>query len=366
MVVNSYSHCVITCSHQQSGFLPVRRRHAQRILHDVRTASAAGPDRIAALVLHHCASSLALPLSILGRRILQSGTWPSAWKSHWLQALHKKKARSDPNNYREVHLTSQLGKAMERLLGSLFQPFLEKTLAYGPNQFAYSRGRGGRDALLFLTLHWLLAFSDHRRVALFCSDVKGAFDHVPAERLLLKAQLLGVHPILLRVLESWLSGRTARVVVGGDFSDLFRICNSVFQGTVWGPRLWNLFFGDARYAVNGLGFIDSLYADDLNCFKLFDQQHSDAAVMHRLAECQSELHVWGAANQVVFDPGKESLHILDPERPVGDSFRILGVLFDTRLTMKDAVMEIAAQAHVRLQTVLRTHRYNSVAETVRL
>ncbi len=75
---------------------------------------------------------------------------------------------------------------------------------------------------------------------------------------------------------------------------------------------------------------------------------------------------WGAINQVCFDPGKDSLHILDGRRPCGDSFRLLGVTFDTQLTMKYGIMEIAARGHARVQMVLRARRSHSERETFQL
>ena len=118
--------------------------------------------------------------------------------------------------------------------------------------------------------------------------------------------------------------------------------------------------------VNSLGFVETVFADDLNCFKEFDCLGSDDSLLANLRECQQELHRWGAHQQVTFDPSKESFHILDRERPVGESFRLLGVLFDTKLTMRDAIMETAAQAHSRVQMVLRTRRFNTDSETFRL
>ena len=31
--------------------------------------------------------------------------------------------------------------------------------------------------------------------------------------------------------------------------------------------MWNTLYGDAAVAVNLLGFLEAIYADDLNCFK---------------------------------------------------------------------------------------------------
>ena len=223
-------------------------------------------------------------------------------------------------------MTPQLSKVMERLIGSLFLPFLEVTCAYGPNQFAYTRNRGLRDALALNVIQWLLAINKGYRVGLYCSDVSGAFDRVSRARLLEKLKAKGIHPKVLRLLESWLDTRTAEVIVDGCASDPMVLDNSVFQGTVWGPPLWNVFYEDSRVPIQSQHFIETVFADDLNCFRSFPASCSDALIFECMRCCQESLHEWGCANQVLFDPSKESFHILHDVHSVGDCFHQLGFI----------------------------------------
>ena len=85
---------------------------------------ATGPDLLSAKVLKKCAKELGTPVAKLTRRVLNSGEWPEGWRVHWILPLYKKKSVWDPKNYRGVHLTAQLSKVVERLLGSLFFAFL--------------------------------------------------------------------------------------------------------------------------------------------------------------------------------------------------------------------------------------------------
>ena len=147
-------------------------------------------------------------------------------------------------------MTAQLSKVVERLLKQLYDPYLSSITAFGPSQFAYTLGRGARDALAFLALTWIKALGTGRKVAVYCSDVSGAFDRVRKERLIAKLEKKGVHPKIVAVLASWLQERLAQVVVGGTSSKSMILKNMVFQGTVNGPTLWNLFFEDARQAIN--------------------------------------------------------------------------------------------------------------------
>ena len=151
------------------------------------------------------------------------------WKLHWIHPLFKHRSQHDPNNYRGLQLTAQISKAAERLLAELFTPHLLRTVGTG---FAYTPGRGARDAILYFILEWITAFSQRYRIAVYCSDVSGAFDKVPSRRLLLKLERAGVHPRILAVLESWLVARRAQVVAGGAYSLEFDLADMVFQGTV--------------------------------------------------------------------------------------------------------------------------------------
>ena len=64
---------------------------------------------------------------------------------------------------------------------------------------------------------------------------------MPTERLLEKLGRHGVAGKVLALLGSWLETRQAVVVVDGAKSDCVCLRDMVFQGSVWGPPLWNVF-----------------------------------------------------------------------------------------------------------------------------
>ena len=125
---------------------------------------------------------------------------------------------------------------------------------FGPCQFAYRSGRGARDAIAYYVLCWLEAFNHGKKVGLYASDVSGAFDRVSSSILLAKLEACGLHANILQTIRSWLRDRHAFVLVGGEQSREFTLSNMVFQGTVWGPYLWNTFFGDSVFAIQSCGF----------------------------------------------------------------------------------------------------------------
>ena len=210
--------------------------------------------------------------------------------------LLQEESRFSAKNYRGVHLTAQLSKAAERLLLPMLETHISHTVAFASNQFAYAKGRGARDALAYITMSWILALNRRKNVAVYCSDVSGAFDRVRAERLLEKLRGKGVYPALVDLAGSWLQQRSDQVVVEGQRPSKMLLRNMVFQGTVLGPTLWNLFYEDAWRAIHEAGFVEIVYADDLNMFREFEHNASVDSVMSEAKKCQTELHKWSEAN----------------------------------------------------------------------
>ena len=73
--------------------------------------------------------------------------------------LHKKKAKSDPKNYRGVHLTQQLAKVVERAVGGVFVPWLGIN-GFDEHQYAYAKGKSHRDDLAVNVCSWLPLLED--------------------------------------------------------------------------------------------------------------------------------------------------------------------------------------------------------------
>ena len=205
-------------------------------------------------------------------------------------------------------------------------------------------------------------------VGLYCSDVSGAFDRVSRPRLVSKLELLGLHPSLSAFLASWLEDRVSEVVVGGQCSLQETLCDSVFQGTVLGPPLWNCFYKDARRAATAFDFTETVFADDFNCFKHFKRSKISQALRAEIEMkgAQKEVHLWGKANQVIFDPCKESFHFLHRRLHSGTEFKLLGVVFDSKLLMHSAARNVATEAGWRLQQLLKSRCFFTTPELMHL
>ena len=84
----------------------------------------------------------------------------------------------------------------------------------------------------------------------------------------------------------------------------------VYQGTVLGPPLWNVFYENAAIAIRVHGFCEIVFADDLNAYKAFELTAANNEIVADLENCQHEVHIWSKTNQVCFGATKESMQIL--------------------------------------------------------
>ena len=67
---------------------------------------------------------------------------------------------------------------------------------------------------------------------------------------------------------------------------------------------------------------------------------------------------------MAFEPKKESFNIISRATPFGNGFTLLGVHFDTGLTMTEAVNKLHWNASWKLRSLLRCRRYYDTTEII--
>ena len=141
------------------------------------------------------------------------------------------------------------------------------------------------------------------------------------------------------------------MLVEGAASDKFEIANSVFQDTVLGSPLWNIFFADIILAACTIGSDPSTFADDLGVFQQFDREMPEEDAFSTLRECRESVHKWGRVNRVAFDADKEHLILIHPIYAAGDPFKLLGCMTDCKLTMDVEIERMLAKARPKITTL---------------
>ena len=154
------------------------------------------------------------------------------------------------------------------------------------------------------------------------------------------------------------------MIVQGASSEEMHLDDTVCQGTVLGPSLWNTFFADVAVPASSGGGHEAIFADDLNVFKAFDRTTPLEEVISDLTDCRRRVHTWGRCNRVAFDANKEHLVIVHPSMHHGESFRLLGCMIDLDLRMNTAIDQFLAKIRPKSLAILSTRGYYSTPELI--
>ena len=160
---------------------------------------------------------------------------------------------------------------------------------------------------------------------------------------------LGLCEKLLVFFKHYFAPRSALVAVDGEVSDILNLQNMVFQGTVFGPSLGNIFFADVHEPAQRNGATEQKFADDLSISKEFVRNTSNEDIVSDMRQSQSDIHEWGRRNRVSFDPYKESFAILATSDGNAEPFRLLGPTLDEKLLMHECIESSTGRRSRRLE-----------------
>ena len=102
------------------------------------------------LFLKRTADVLAPRHSVVFRRLLRLGSFPTCWRQANVTPILKGPPSSSVAIYRPVSITPVLSKVFERLASVRLGRFLERSGGLPTAQFAYRKGLGTCDVLLCL------------------------------------------------------------------------------------------------------------------------------------------------------------------------------------------------------------------------
>ena len=144
---------------------------------------------------------------------------PEDWRSSNITPIHKKDSRSKAENYRGVHLTSQLCKSVESLIKEDIVEHLTENKLIKESQHGFTAGRSCITNLLEFLEEVTKTVDEGSPCDIIYMDFQKAFDKVPHQRLIKKLEKHGIAGKVLRWIEAWLTNRKQRVVLKGQSSE---------------------------------------------------------------------------------------------------------------------------------------------------
>ena len=308
--------------------------------------SSAGPDDVPALLLIKTKDSLAFPLKILLRKSLDEGIIPDTYKLANITPIHKGGAKTKPEQYRPVSLTSHIMKIFERVLKKNIMEHLIKNSLISDAQHGFVPGRSTQTQLLVHFKDAFEALEEGSRLDTVFLDFAKAFDKVDHTILLKKIAKHKIKGKVGKWIREFLNNRKFTVIANGTMSEQEEVRSGVPQGTVLAAILFVIMIADIDEKVKEC--IVRCFADDTRVSKRITEE----ADKQKLQEALNIIYKWAEENLMIFNENKfEQLthgetddatvtSYKDPSNVdirIGETVKDLGIITNKSMTFKDHI-----------------------------
>ena len=292
--------------------IKIRSKGVLKLLKNLDTSKASGPDEITARMLKETAEEIAPVLASLFQQSLDTGNLPDDWLLANVTALFKKGSRESPENYRPVSLTAIMCKLLEHILHSQISKHLEAHNILTTLQHGFRKGHSCVTQLIQVVDDWMEGVEKSQQIDAAILDFTKAFDCVPHERLKSKLHHYGIRNNTLNWITRFLTQRQQRVVINGESSKWHPVISGVPQGTVLGPLLFLIYINDI---VEDLQCNIRLFADDAILYTTVSSVQDCSKLQNDLDKvCQ-----WASKWQMTFNPKKcntMSVGLMNQKHPI--------------------------------------------------
>jgi len=320
-------------------------------LERVNIRKAPGPDNLPNWFLRDFAFALCSPLCHIFNSSIREGVVPTVWKRANVVPIPKTRPpRSVEQDLRPISLTPTISKVFESLVGRwMIEEIGDK---FDRKQFGALKGRSTSHALVDITHKWLQALDEHKSVRAVFVDYAKAFDHVDHTLAMDKLAALGVSPILLRWLHSFLLDRQQRVKIGDVLSDWLSPNGSMPQGTYLGCYVFLALINDLQSQMELHKYVDDCTLSEF-------MSRLNLSNMQREVD---DLNKWSMSNLMNINAKKTKEILLGPVRknpppilqlngqPIERvrTFKLLGLHVTDTMKWHEHVSNVCSKAAKRL------------------
>lgn len=346
---------------EPSNFKPKKYRPSQikNLLRKLKKCKAPGPDEIpneALINLPECAIKL---LTAITNSILRIGYFPATWKLAKVLMIPKPgKNASDPNNYRPISLLCTLSKIVEKAILIRLNKFLNFKNIIRNEQFGFRSQHSTVQQVTRVTDKITEELNKNRSTAMLLIDLQKAFDRVWHDGLIYKLMQLNVPNYIVKILHSYLAGRSFYINLDGVKSSVKNIEAGVPQGSLLGPVLFNIFINDIpEDSKTSL----AVYADDT---AVYSSSFSSHVAFTNIQAHANKIAAWcklwllqvnaSKCETILFYVKKRkhsinfNLKFDNEDVKQVKSAKYLGIYLDSKLTWKTHLDETCKKAYGRL------------------
>ena len=342
---------------------PVTYEEVKKEVKRLKNGKAVACDRIANEFIKVCGPHVTSALVNLFNQCMVNRVYP--WKESVVTPLHKKGCSYDPNNYRAIAVSSNIGKLFSSVLLNRLVQFRSTEFPDPPNQLGFTKGAETADHVLTLrtTIEKYVTSKKGRGARLYSAfiDYSKAFDTVCREALLYKLWKYGVRGNYFGVMEDMYTSSSAKIKLLGKLSERIEILVGTEQGHPMSPELFKIYLFELTSELDqtdatlpelaGKPLSHLLWADDLVLLAL--DHRSLQNLLHTL---ESFCTTWGLTvnlkKTAVMVFNKASVILKDSysftyngnKVPSAKSYCYLGVIFSLNGSFKANIVALRQRA----------------------
>ena len=269
---------------------------------------APGPDGLSFRCLRAAYDAIPEWFNDLYREVLRRGYHPLCWREA-TGAIIPKPNKPDyqvVKAYRIVALLNCLGKIAEKIVATRLSSLCESSQLLYKDQVGGRKQRSAIDAIMALTTDIDNAKQKRLVTSALFLDVKGAFDNVSRDRLLVTMKQMRFPSPIVNWVEQFMSKRTIQMAFDGQMEGLEAVETGIPQGSPVSPILFLIYlkplFDKLEESHPNLKFPS--YIDDV---AIVSTQRSLAANVRELERASATAFEWARGNAVAFDDSKSEL-----------------------------------------------------------
>ena len=214
-----------------------------KLLKNLKSSKATGPDSIPAFILKEAARELAPIMTLIFQRSLDTGIVPEEWRKAWIVPIYEK-GEHLPGNYRPVSLTSITCKVLEHVIHSSIMSHFDQHNILCDNQHDFQKKRSCETQLMVTIQDIAKNFSKGRQVDIILLNFSKVFNKVPHARLVPKLDFYGLRGNTYKWISSFLGDRKQQVLLENCHLSSAEVLSGVPQGTVLDPLLFLAYIND--------------------------------------------------------------------------------------------------------------------------
>ena len=231
-----------------------------KVVKSINVSKSSGLTNISSLVVKEVFTILLEQVTHLFNLTITSAIFPASWKNALVVPIPKNGNLTKVQNYRPISLLPLPGKLLEKLVHTQLSEHLDNIGYLSENQYGFRKNHSTIHSVAQLTKYINTKMDRGLPTLAVFIDFRKAFDCVQHPILLKKMTSMNLDHNVISWFESYLTGRSQRVLANEVYSPSLEVTQGVPQGSVLGPLFYMIYANDIADTVKYSQ--TALYADD--------------------------------------------------------------------------------------------------------